>query len=345
MTNPPGSQDVARPGAVDRLARERPVTLFLILAFGWTWLFWGISILFREPPLFVTSLVLIGGFGPALAAVEMRRWRCGLGFDFSAKRVTGMGLAAAVIFAVISLRYAVGNVPGIRALAPDLTLTVATVLAAVVACLVGGWVISALICDGRQGRGPTLPWFGWTVLALAFYPTMVLISWGMATLLHAPVEYPARWAQPAGQVLPLYGLIFAVTLLIQGGNEEPGWRGFLQPALQTRYSPLVAAILVSLVWSLWHLPLFFNGFYGESELVPGMIGGAVYRVFLAIFLAWFYTRSDSNLFLTCWMHAAFNLMPTFLPTFEPGLVILWLLATAGIVFQDKMWRHVRPITQ
>jgi hypothetical protein len=31
-------------------------------------------------------------------------------------------------------------------------------------------------------------------------------------------------------------------------------------------------------------------------------------------------------------------MPTFLPTFELGLMILWILATVGVVFKDKMWR-------
>lgn len=332
-------------GAAGRLAKEHPVAVFLVLTFAWTWLFWFVSIPFRGQPLLVTTLVLIGGFGPALAAVETLRLRSGIRLDLSAKRVIAMWISAAVIFGVISLRYVVGNVPGVRELAQDLTLTVPAVLAAVVACFVGGWVISAAVSEGRPVRdriSSILPWrlpLGWTILALAFYPAMILVSWGIATLLKAPVEYPALWGQPALQILPLYALIFAVTLLIQGGNEEPGWRGFLQPELQARFSPLVAAILVSLVWSLWHLPLFLNGFYGEGELVTGMTGGGVYRVFLAIFLAWFYIRSGGNLFLTCWMHATFNLMPTLLPMFELGLVILWILVTAGVVFKDRMWRR------
>jgi membrane protease YdiL (CAAX protease family) len=322
----------------------RPVATFLVLTFGWTWLFWCSAIPFRAQPLLVTSLVLIGGFGPALAAIETLRLRSGLGLDLSAKRVIAMLTSAAVIFGVVSLRYLVGNAPGVRELAPDLTLTIPIVLAAVVACLVGGWVISAAVSNNRQVRdriASILPWrlpLGWTALALAFYPAMILAAWGMATLVKAPVEYPALWGQPAIQVLPLYALTFAVTLLVQGGNEEPGWRGFLQPQLQARFNPLVAAILVSLIWSMWHLPLFINGFYGEDGLVAGMLGGGVYRVFLAIFLAWFYIRSGGNLFLTCWMHASFNLMPTFLPTFDTGLVILWTLTAAGIVFTDRMWR-------
>jgi membrane protease YdiL (CAAX protease family) len=81
-----------------------------------------------------------------------------------------------------------------------------------------------------------LPWrlpLGWTALALAFYPAMILAAWGMATLLKAPVEYPVLWSQSALLVLPPYAVTFAVTLLIQGGNEEPGWRGLLQPELRT----------------------------------------------------------------------------------------------------------------
>lgn len=335
---------VAPHASVVRLAKARPVFTFLILAFGWTWLFWCSAIPFRAQPLLVTSLVLIGGFGPALAAVEMLRLRSGLGIDLSAKRVFAMWISATVIFSVISLRYFVGNSPGFRELSPDLTLTIPVVLAAVVACIVGGWVISSAVCNNRQVRdrmASLLPWrlpLGWTLLTLAFYPAMILTAWGMATLLEVPVEYPAHWGKPALHVLPIYALILAVTLLIQGGNEEPGWRGFLQPELQTRFSPLVAAILVSFVWSLWHLPLFLNGFYEAGGLVAGMAGGGAYRVFLSIFLAWFYMRSGGNLFLTCWMHTSFNLMPTFLPTFDIGMVILWTLVVAGIVFSDKKWR-------
>jgi hypothetical protein len=66
------------------------VVAFLVLTFAWTWLFWSGAIPFRGQPLLVTSLVLIGGFGPALAAVETQRLRSGLGLDLSTKRVTVM---------------------------------------------------------------------------------------------------------------------------------------------------------------------------------------------------------------------------------------------------------------
>jgi membrane protease YdiL (CAAX protease family) len=121
--------------------------------------------------------------------------------------------------------------------------------------------------------------------------------------------------------------------------EEPGWRGFLQPTIQKRFSPLLAALIVSLIWSLWHLPLYLNGFY-PGDLVGGMIGSAVYRIFLAIFLAWFYNRSGGNLFLVVFLHTCFNVLVDFMPLSDSIMLLLWVLVVLTITIHDKMWRKI-----
>ena len=40
-------------------------------------------------------------------------------------------------------------------------------------------------------------------------------------------------------------------------GEEPAWRGFAQPRLQSRWSPLASAALLALLATIWHLPLVF----------------------------------------------------------------------------------------
>ena len=70
---------------------------------------------------------------------------------------------------------------------------------------------------------------------------------------------------------PLYTILPAIPMMIFGGGlEEAGWRHILQPEMEKRFGFSLAAILVSVIWCLWHLPLFFIAGvsqYGTSYLV------------------------------------------------------------------------------
>lgn len=58
---------------------------------------------------------------------------------------------------------------------------------------------------------------------------------------------------------PLYMIVpyFLLQIIFQGGLEEPGWRGFLQPLFERKYNFILAAVFVSVVWAIWHIPLWF----------------------------------------------------------------------------------------
>ena len=247
--------------------QKHTVLVFLLINFAWTWMFWLGAIPVRaQNDLLLTAIVMIGGYGPAIAGILTLGLKNGLTVDLSLKKFLTMSIAALVIFALMAMRYLAGNIPDYDTLAEDLTLTTPVIVTAIIACLVGGWVISSAVSKDnavRSRMASILPWrlpLGWTILSLAFYPVMILASWGLASLLGAEVEYPGLWGRPLMEVLPTYALTFGLTALAQGGNEEPGWRGLMQPELQKRFSPLVAALFVSLAWSLWHLPLYLNGF-------------------------------------------------------------------------------------
>ncbi len=62
---------------------------------------------------------------------------------------------------------------------------------------------------------------------------------------------------------------FIFILLFIGLGEEPGWRGFALPQLQSRHSPLVASLMLAPIWALWHLPLFGTEF--AWPLVPAFL--------------------------------------------------------------------------
>lgn len=56
---------------------------------------------------------------------------------------------------------------------------------------------------------------------------------------------------------PIYSLIWLVPVMIIGGGlEEIGWRGYLLPKLLEKFSPTIGTLIVGGVWAIWHLPMW-----------------------------------------------------------------------------------------
>lgn len=51
--------------------------------------------------------------------------------------------------------------------------------------------------------------------------------------------------------------------------EEFGWRGFLLPHLQDRYSALNATLILTMIWACWHLPFFLWRFTFSPLAIVG----------------------------------------------------------------------------
>ena len=61
-------------------------------------------------------------------------------------------------------------------------------------------------------------------------------------------------------------LIPAIPLMVIGGGvEEIGWRGFLQPALEKKIPFIPATLIVSVIWFAWHVPLWFISSTNQSS--------------------------------------------------------------------------------
>ena len=73
---------------------------------------------------------------------------------------------------------------------------------------------------------------------------------------------------------PIFAIIIMVPMMLDmGGLEEAGWRYILQTEFEKRYSFTVSTIIVSIIWWLWHLPLFYiQGVsqYGQNYFAFGI---------------------------------------------------------------------------
>lgn len=98
-------------------------------------------------------------------------------------------------------------------------------------------------------------------------------------------------------------LAWAMPILFYGFGEEGGWRGYVLPALQARYSALKSTVILSVIWIIWHIPSFFYRYdlKGTAYLgfILGIFAGAICLTFL-----FNYTRG-SILAVSLW-HLTFN---------------------------------------
>jgi membrane protease YdiL (CAAX protease family) len=177
-------------------------------------------------------------------------------------------------------------------------------------------VLTAAV-TGRSGVADimrrTVAWRGrlwWLALAvlgpLALFAVAVLVArlvegfWPDLSRFGASTEYPA---------LPLAGF-WVANLLFYGFGEEIGWRGFAQPTLQRRHSPVGAAMIVSAIWAAWHLPLF--GVTTSYRAMPavGFVGFYFSLLVASLVLAWLYLRSRASILVVAVFHAAFDIATT-----------------------------------
>jgi len=88
---------------------------------------------------------------------------------------------------------------------------------------------------------------------LILMPLCLVVVYGLREVLPGP-----DYARPASVALgpALLLAILTAALLDQGGVlEEIGWRGYATPKLEDYFmSPLGAALLVGVMWGVWHVP-------------------------------------------------------------------------------------------
>ena len=130
---------------------------------------------------------------------------------------------------------------------------------------------------------------------------------------------------------------FCSHIFLWGGNEEFGWRGFLQKEMQKKYNPLISSTIIIFLWRFWHLPLHYNGIY-STEGVMDLLPGFIWTIPLTFIFTWLYNKSSYSILAVILLHAMLNnVNDAFGSSKMIFAVIVWLFAVFCII-NDKMWK-------
>jgi membrane protease YdiL (CAAX protease family) len=171
---------------------------------------------------------------------------------------------------------------------------------------------------------------GWYALVLVGPAAFWALVLGILTAVgwSAEIGQPMMIEQGVLAVVPLL-LVLALT---DGLGEEVGWRGYALPRQLERFGPGSASLLLGVVWSAWHLPLFWTD--GST------LDGAPFWILLvelpamSVLYTWVFVNTNGSTLLAVLFHAAWNvctMSATVAGTVRVALVIValkWLLAAA-----------------
>ncbi len=96
------------------------------------------------------------------------------------------------------------------------------------------------------------------------------LGWFTYLVLGIPAAfYLGAWIKGSSLAFPFtpwYTVVPALLIgLAIGPMEEFGWRGVALPLLQRKFRPIVANLILSILWAVWHLPAFFLSGTPQSQ--------------------------------------------------------------------------------
>jgi len=128
-------------------------------------------------------------------------------------------------------------------------------------------------------------------------------------------------------------MVIPFVLLAGPLSEEFGWRGYAQPRLRRMLAPAPTAILLGLVWAVWHAPLFL--LTGTTQAETGLGTGAA-LLFFVTFVPMSYTiwvvseRLRGGVAAAVALHFAYNGAGGLFPASSTGAALATTAVTTAI---------------
>ena len=158
----------------------------------------------------------------------------------------------------------------------------------------------------------------WYVPTVFLLPFLLILALGATILLGQPLvdaPFPAV-------ALPVMFMLFFIMALC----EQVGWMGYAFEPMQDKWNAFKAALLLGLIWALWHVPIYIF-IITDPLLITAQVISLVAIRFLMV---WLFDNTGKSVFVVILFHAVYNTTIGVLPV---NLVILslFLLITAIIV--------------
>ncbi len=144
-----------------------------------------------------------------------------------------------------------------------------------------------------------------------------------------------------------------VLLLLAASFEELGWRGYAFDSLQSRFTLFKAAIVFSMLWSLWHFPLIFVKDSYQYEIFHQNIWFAVNFfvgiIPMGVIISWMCIKNRKSVLAAILFHFLVNMSQEMLNMSQTTkcieTVVLAVVAIVIVAYDKEMFFSKKHLTE
>lgn len=127
--------------------------------------------------------------------------------------------------------------------------------------------------------------------------------------------------------------LFLLPSFSYGIFEEIGWRGFLLPEYQKKYNALISTLILTIIWWLWHIPMFFYRF----ELFFALIFMPLLMLSGSILFTFLFNQSGGSILMVIILHVSYDLISAHNTGFAVMILsIMWVILDIIIIIKFKV---------
>ncbi|MBT1712174.1 CPBP family intramembrane metalloprotease [Fulvivirgaceae bacterium PWU5] len=146
----------------------------------------------------------------------------------------------------------------------------------------------------------SLRWYLWALMLPVIPQWLGLFLWaqltGTALAFPTVSGYLSSWLQIA-----FISAAYYIT-------EELGWRGFMLPRILSMHPWIKSSLLVGIVWSIWHYPLWVTSSWATTGSVTQVVlvvtAWSFFAIGISVLLSWIFKNTRGSVLLAMILHGS-----------------------------------------
>ncbi len=183
------------------------------------------------------------------------------------------------------------------------------------------------------------------IRAKVWYAPMVLLMPGVSALVYGLMRLRGL-PLPTPQFPVLEAVAMLLAFFIAALGEELGWSGYAIDPMQERLNGLQAAILLGLIWAVWHMVPLIQTHRSWTWIA----WWCLFTVAGRVLLTWLYNNTGKSVFATSVYHAISNLSWQLFPNhgshWDPritGIIVTVVAVIVTVVWGPRTLARYRSV--